>query len=250
MDAGDIYETLNEAYFSDDPHEREVIDHLPLLLDGVRVGVDCGASLGQYTRALARNLSGGAVHAIEADPIRFEELTRNGARWADETGTEVITHHRAVTDVSGTMPFYVTNSNISGGLSKHTVGAEVEWEEIEMITTTLDSLFPDEPPGFVKVDVEGAELAVLRGATRILQQGTTTFLVELHESWGDGDGEDVVRLLDSYGYRRAFLFGQTVFTTDQALRRRLLALELRTPSQLTRRGKSLAKRALRRVGAR
>ncbi len=57
MDKTEIYETLGDAYFSADPHEKEVIDHLPMLLKGASLVVDAGASLGQYTRAMMRILA-------------------------------------------------------------------------------------------------------------------------------------------------------------------------------------------------
>jgi FkbM family methyltransferase len=39
----------------------------------------------------------------------------------------------------------------------------------------LDTLFKEGNPNFVKIDVEGAELRVLKGATRILREGGKIF---------------------------------------------------------------------------
>ena len=57
MDKDKIYEELGRAYFSDDPHERQVLRHLPRLLRDGALYIDVGASLGQYTRAICEGPS-------------------------------------------------------------------------------------------------------------------------------------------------------------------------------------------------
>ena len=167
MDKTDIYEILERAYFSEDPHEKHVIERLPMLLGASRVVVDAGASLGQYSRAMSRILRNGEIHAIEADPVRVQRLRhKNCEQWEKSSTNTVTVHHVALTDRKGTVPYFVTNSDISGGLAPHETPRPVDWEEINIPSSTLDDLFPGRAPDFVKIDVEGAELAVLRGATR------------------------------------------------------------------------------------
>ena len=71
MDKDEIYDVLNRAYFSEDPHEKAVVQHLPALLRDGSLIVDVGASLGQYTRAMCQAVSDSEVYAIEADPVRI-----------------------------------------------------------------------------------------------------------------------------------------------------------------------------------
>ena len=47
-----------------------------------------------------------------------------------------------------------------------------------MKSSTLDSLFPDQSFQFVKMDVQGAELAAIRGGSRVLA-GAMFLLLEL-----------------------------------------------------------------------
>ena len=80
MDKQEVYATLNQAYFSADCHERELLGNLPRLLADARLFVDIGASLGQYTLAASRGMRGGRIIAVEADPLRHEELARIASR--------------------------------------------------------------------------------------------------------------------------------------------------------------------------
>ena len=64
------------------------------------------------------------------------------------------------------------------------------------------------PPHFLKVDVEGAELAVLRGAQEILATAAPLILLEMKESTlaaAGTDRQELHRLLQGFGYRPAFL---------------------------------------------
>jgi FkbM family methyltransferase len=228
MDKAEIYATLNRAYFSDEPHEKEVVEHLHVLLREVSVALDVGASLGQYTRAIAQTLRNAEIHAVEADPVRAEQLEQNCAGWAAVTGNRVVVHHLALTEETGTTTYFVTNSDISGGLQPHGTPRPVDWDQISVPGSTLDDLFPTRSPDFVKIDVEGAELQVLRGATRVLASGPT-LLIELHDWDGSGQSREVRALLRRRGYHSASFYGQPVFTTSRGLWLKLKALELRSP---------------------
>jgi FkbM family methyltransferase len=208
MEKNEIYATLNRAYFSDEPHEKDVINHLPELLRGVKLVADVGASLGQYTRAMITILNDAEIHAIEADPIRAEELQRNCETWRVGSRNRVFAHHLALADKTGTVSYFATNTNVSGGLEPRPGS-----EEIEVSCSTLDDLFPVKAPDFVKIDVEGAELAVLKGAQRVLATGPV-LLIELH---GPTQAREVRSLLRGYGYRSAVFFGQPVFTRSLGL---------------------------------
>jgi hypothetical protein len=54
-------------------------------------------------------------------------------------------------------------------------------------------------PDVIKIDVEGVELDVLRGATETLRKIRPRVLVEIH-GWGDAMSEKVKELLANAGY--------------------------------------------------
>ncbi|MBA7626837.1 hypothetical protein ES703_34295 [subsurface metagenome] len=46
MERNQLYESLNRAYFGEEPHEKKTLECLPTILRQARVFVDVGASLG------------------------------------------------------------------------------------------------------------------------------------------------------------------------------------------------------------
>jgi len=49
MEKEQIFQGLSKAYFSEEMHEKSIIEHLPELLASAKLFIDIGASLGQYT---------------------------------------------------------------------------------------------------------------------------------------------------------------------------------------------------------
>jgi len=214
----DILAELDRHYFGPELDEREVVEKLPTFLDGCTSFLDIGASLGQYSYFGARAMRRGVVVALEADPLRYEALASRVGEWSRETGARISAIHAAATDVMGTCEFYVTDSSVSGGLGQHRlVGQDATWRRIEIPGTTVDDMWDGQGifegcirPDAVKIDVEGAELRVLKGAEHLLDVGKTRFLVEVH-SWGDEERgykpNDVFEFMKRFGYR-ASLFGR------------------------------------------
>lgn len=198
MEKEQIFQILNKAYFSEEMHEKSVIEHLPELLASARLFVDIGASLGQYTYFANKVMLGGEIIAIEADPIRFEQLNHNCQKWESELDSRnrLTPVQAAASNQSGTTPFYTTHSNVSGGLFPHKLRGEgrnpagelIRWDEITVKSITLDTFLGGKIPDVIKMDVEGGELRVLQGATKLLTAGKTKFLIEVH-GWVDPQGQ-------------------------------------------------------------
>jgi FkbM family methyltransferase len=216
-----IIEELRRAYFSADADEQDVLRALNPLLRKSRFFVDVGASLGQFTKHAARTMRGGRVLAIEADPLRARELEAGCAEWQARSSARLHAIHSAVTDHDGSARLSVTDSSVSGGLFRHSLdhvrpesAERVRWREVDVPAYTLDTLCGGEMPDLVKIDVEGAELRVLRGAARILEQRAATFLVEIHP-WRDPEGQSspgqVVDFMIARGYRALPFAGKTLF---------------------------------------
>jgi FkbM family methyltransferase len=244
MDKSEIYEILNRAYFADGYHEKDVLDNFSKLLTDVRTFVDVGASLGQYTLFASRGLRDARIIPIEADAVRYEELARNSDRWSAESGNRITPVFGAASDEDGHVSFYVTNSNVSGGLFEHEIKHQkVTWNQVTVPAWKLDTICAGIVPDLVKMDVEGSELRVLRGATRILSAAKTKFLIEIHH-WSDPQGQkgpqDVHDLMRKHGYGSVNFHGQTLFMPLS------LSMRFRQLLDFRRRGVNYIKRRLQR----
>jgi FkbM family methyltransferase len=133
--------------------------------------VDVGCHLGSVLNQM-RHLSPSGHHvAIEAIPYK--------ADWLRRKYPEVSVHQLAVGDTPGQVEFY-HNPKQSGfsGLQAH--GSEPEeCHKLSVECQPLDAIVPEcQRIGFMKIDVEGAELSVMRGANRILSQDRPAVLFE------------------------------------------------------------------------
>lgn len=90
--------------------------------------------------------------------------------------------------------------------------------ELEIPTVTLDSCVHGErqlrPPDVVKIDVEGAEFLVLRGASQTLSEYHPRLFVEIHGTWQHRECHEFLvakcyRLEERSGYVTATWEGAT-----------------------------------------
>jgi FkbM family methyltransferase len=160
------------------------------------MAIDIGAAEGVYAWHLMRIASG--VAAFEPNP---ESAARLRARLPD-----VDVHAVALSDRHGEAQLRVplTHSVALGGLgtledANDFQGHYCETRSIEVPARTLDS-FALAPLGFMKIDVEGHELAVLRGAERSILRDRPTILVEVEDRHRPGAAASVTSWLAAHGY--------------------------------------------------
>src|SRR5579859_251483 len=185
------------------PHELTIANHVlrglfyepevsrlftQVLEPGDRV-IDVGANIG-YFAMLAASLvgGGGKVLAFEPDPSNISRLHNNRALNGFEQ-VEII--ERAALDEIRAATFF-PNASDSGGSAlwdpthyPHHKADESDHASIDITGTTIDAEV--ERTGLtgiklIKVDTEGADYLVLKGARRLLETRSVPFvLCELHE---------------------------------------------------------------------
>ena len=84
-------------------------------------------------------------------------------------------------------------------------GAQVRRHEVE--TQPLDAL-DHTNIGFIKIDVEGHEEAVIEGATETLRRERPALLIEIEQRHARGDVRDLLRRITDLGYCGFFLHGR------------------------------------------
>lgn len=167
---------------------------LPELVDPDRVAIDVGANRGVWTHQLAALCP--AVYAFEPNPKMFAIL--DGARPAN-----VIARRVALSNRSGSASLNVPRSargysNQHASLEKNWSGAK-EFGVVEVVTARLDDL--DIPHcGFIKIDVEGHEPAVLAGAVALIARDRPTLLIELEQRHSETSIEHSIKAVTDLGY--------------------------------------------------
>lgn len=147
---------------------------------------DVGANIGVFTIASAAIAKKGEVIAIEAD-IWLAGIIKKSLNIPQNRSLPIQILPVAVSDKNGVASFMIANrgraSNslaVSGGRSEMNGAREV----ILVPTLTLDTLLDTmTSPDFIKVDVEGSELLVLQGATRILKDIRPEIYIEIGEDY-------------------------------------------------------------------
>lgn len=158
--------------------------------------VDVGAHVGYYS-VLAGRLVGprGLVVAFEPDPRNFELLLANV--WRNGL-TNVVCYPWALSERPGFAALHRSADN-SGDHRLHAVVGE-ERETVSVRVAALDDLEAIRPPvDVVKVDTQGGEEAVLRGAERLLAGSPDVLVtVEYAPAQLRGAGSDPLGVLDYY----------------------------------------------------
>lgn len=155
--------------------ERELA-LLPRLVPKDRLAIDVGAADGVYTWYLQR-LSAGCV-AFEPNPVNAAAICRRVPR--------AMVHNVALSDADGiaTLRIPVANGVSMAGLATlHEQNALAEFDSVVTLSVPKRSLDSYGMPrvGFIKIDVEGHELSVVRGATDLIKRDRPAILAELED---------------------------------------------------------------------
>ena len=186
-----------------EPNETRLIRKLLRPKD---VFVDVGANDG-YFSLLASKLVGrlGQVVALEPFPTTAIELRANVAL---NRFRNIAVIERAASDNSDDLVLTMPHEVGTGMTTLRPVDGTSWCVKCDR----LDNLLADLPaPRFVKIDVEGAELRVLRGMEKLLQRDSGPYvLCEVTASYlkqvGDSAGE-LYALMDHFGYRAYLVKG-------------------------------------------
>jgi FkbM family methyltransferase len=205
-----IYCPLNkEDFIVMTRHEDDIIERfLPKQGDIV---VDIGAHMGRYTIIGSKRVgTQGKVVAIEAHPGNFEMLNRNIKL---NQLTNVIPLNYAVYSKETKIKLYLPDEE-SGYTMHHSIMSnyvftkykdKTEDKFVEVSANTLDYFLQLEgitDVNWIKIDVEGAEFEVLKGAHNVLSNSKNiSLLIEVH---GKDTYEPIIKSLRSYNFKIDF----------------------------------------------
>jgi FkbM family methyltransferase len=169
------------------PELREILDEsrqIGLLLDQAITPdmncVDVGCHLGSMLSEMVRRAPRGRHIAIEPVPYKAE--------WLCKKFPQVEVRQVALSDTEGRAEFFISSqsSGHSGLRFNHSAGNATK---IDVALMRLDNVVPaDRRIGFLKIDVEGLEYPVFRGAARILTENRPVVLFECTQAGLDNSG--------------------------------------------------------------
>jgi len=169
---------------------------LDFLCDRKRTSIDVGANIGQFTHWMMR---------YSAAVVCFEPLPENAARLRVAFPKAEV-REGAASNATGVAELIVPSG--SGG--ERTAAASLEQEfttgrPVSVPTERIDDVV-NGPVGFIKIDVEGHELAVIEGAAQTLADHRPNLLVEIEQRHQKRPVHEVVEdLCETHRYASYFL---------------------------------------------
>jgi FkbM family methyltransferase len=160
------------------------------------VVIDGGANIGLYAAlAAARVGPHGQVVACEPSPATMTllraNIERNRFDWVE-------LREVALADAPGRLAMHMFEPG--SGYTSFAPAHTVEGDRVDVEVTTLDDLAAtlDRAVSLVKLDIEGAELRALRGATVMLRDLRPDFLIELEPQHLERQGCSVAEVQDLF----------------------------------------------------
>jgi FkbM family methyltransferase len=201
----DLRETLDRWLYLFGEHEPDV-KHV--LRDVLRPGdayADIGANMGYFCLEAARLLGrDGQVHCFEPVPATHARLMMNLRQ--NQMPAQIADHRLALSDHAGKAEFYAPPGGSSALVSLRPLNDDfVKIGECQIVSFDEFANQNHLPPiTLMKIDVEGAELSVLRGAGASLANAAPPMLLleanfSAAEAWGY-QIEDVLAYLGGHGY--------------------------------------------------
>ncbi len=189
--------------------KHEASDFLGLVNMGTVI--DGGANLGHYTVKVRSQYPEAEIHLFEPTPTLFQGLR---TRFAGDK--KITCHELALSDSVGIEQFHVSSDPFSSSLLEESSSpSDRGGQTVNVQVTTLDAWFRGrqiQRPLLLKLDVEGKELAALRGAEKLLQQVDYILLevIFLKLRLGQPTFRDILIFLDDRGFDLVDVYPETL----------------------------------------
>ena len=152
-------------------YEDEALSYLRANFSCQKTILDVGANIGNHTTFFAEFMNAEKIHAFEPHPMNFELLQRNTSKYSN-----VVLHNCAIGETTKQMSIETALNNM-GSVRVLPAGGndKVGMFPVEMFP--LDA-FNFSEVTLIKLDVEGFEYNVLRGAAETIRRWKPTLVIE------------------------------------------------------------------------
>ena len=199
-----------ERYFIKNTERELRIIHK--ILDSSKASIDIGVYRGVYSFYLLKYSS--FVYAFEANPLLHEKLIRGF-----EKEKLIKIENYAISSKNGSTTLRIPIRDISADYdeeekyqlgtatihSENNLGKQEyeEFRDIQMIR--LDDYNFNHEIGFIKIDVEGHELEVIRGSHNLIKKYKPCMLIEIEERHSGLNPQDTILEIKELGYECFFV---------------------------------------------
>ena len=198
--------------------ETDIIEHFSPKQEDI--AVDIGAHIGRYTIISSKRVGpNGKVIAIEAHPENYEMLKKN-IQLNGLTNVTALNYAINSKEEESQLKLYLPGEEV-GYTIYNTIMVNranpIEDKFVEVNAATLDNLLLQQQQqqqngigqgqvNWIKVDVEGAEFEVLKGATNVLSKSKDiVLLIEIHNLHdGTNHYKDIIEFLSFYEFKIEF----------------------------------------------
>ena len=163
---------LHVSKASSVPFGLDAYEDILALRPDIQIAFDVGANIGQTVKKIRTIFPNTMIHSFEPVPETFEQLTRNVVRYSN-----VECYRCAIGEVDGNVEITVSETT---GQNTISASAKPGVPRITVPTRTIESVCTDQgidQIDVLKIDTEGYELSVLRGAQKMLTSGAVRFVL-------------------------------------------------------------------------
>ncbi|MGM4961888.1 FkbM family methyltransferase [Tardiphaga sp. 1201_B9_N1_1] len=205
----DLSQGIDFALYLGGSYERQTKARLRNLVVPGSLVLDIGANIGAHTLSLAQLVGpNGKVIAFEPTEFAVRKLRANVALNPSLAPRITVNHCYLTKDDSTQVPTAIYSSwPLERGTDRHPQHLGREMRTSEAAARSLDSIIKeqsDRPVHLIKMDVDGYECDVLRGATQVMQEMKPIFVMEIAPYCLDERGASLDELLTYFaphGYK-------------------------------------------------
>jgi len=191
---------------------EEEMSLLEKIVNKNQESVDVGVYRGVYTYKLAQICK--HVHAFEPNSLILPYLKKNLKKIVSNMTLYdlALSNEIAIVDLKIPKRFDTINKNDyeqmyklgCGTIHTQNILKKESYITQKVKTAKLDSILLKKNIGFIKIDVEGHEKNVIKGAANIIKNSQPNLLVEIEERHSNEKVEDTINFINSLGYKSYF----------------------------------------------
>lgn len=187
-------------------HEKDELQMIRRFLKKDSIVLDIGANIGWYSLNLAKDVPEGCIMAFEPIPKTYQYLKKNIAINGIKN---VELYNFGLSDKEGESVFYY-DSTLSGAASLRDLHEDREKIKVKCRVKRIDDFINGISPkiDFIKCDVEGAEIFVIKGGLKTIKRHLPILFLEMLRKWSakfECHPNDVIKILSNIGYESYYV---------------------------------------------